>query len=138
MYDVSENRVVLDQDHYNRDIHCLMDLIDIEDPDVANMLIDMQSIESVVLIARDADARNLMSDRYRVPRNCRIAYTKEGNTYYPDPNYKSYAGRVGQKARYLQVSVEETIRYSRLFQLSSFTVNGNVDSAVSWRRRWNF
>jgi len=107
---VSENKVRLNPDDAGRDVHCLMDVMDIEDADVANMLVDMLSIETVLLIANDREARHMMSERSRVPPNCRVGHTKEGNIYHPDPNYRSYAGRVGLRARYLQVSVEDTIR----------------------------
>lgn len=82
----------------------------IEDPDVANILIDMHGVEQTLLIRNDNDARYYLSDCNRTPQNCRVAVTKDGNIYHPDPNYRSYAGRVNKSARYLQASVEDTIR----------------------------
>lgn len=87
-----------------------MDMLIIEDADVANMLIDMANIEQLLLIQEDRDARHFLSDVNRVPYNCKRAITREGNMYYPDPNYKTYSGRVQRSARYLQASVEDAIR----------------------------
>ena len=87
-----------------------MDMLIIDDPDVANAFIDMNQIEQVLLIRDDKDARYLLSDSNRVPHNCKNAMTKEGNTYFPDPNYRSYYGKA-QRSQYLQSSVEEAIRY---------------------------
>lgn len=93
-----------------KDIHCLMDVLIIEDPDVANVLIDLQQIEQVLLVRSETDAQYYLSDASRVPRNCKLAMTKEGNRYHPDPSYRSYAGRVARTARYLQASLEDAIR----------------------------
>ena len=87
-----------------------MDMLIIDDNDVTNVLIDLHSIEQVLLIGNDRDARYLLADSSRVPYNCKSAITKEGITYFPDPNYRSYCNRVGNTARYLQASVEDAIR----------------------------
>ena len=63
-----------------------------------------------ILIQEDRDARFFLSDVNKVPRNCKKAITREGNMYFPDPNYKTYSGRVQRTARYLQASVEDAIR----------------------------
>ena len=94
----------------SKDIHCLMDLLVIEDPDVANILIDLQHIEQVLMISHERDAQFYLSEQCRVPRNCVLAMVKEGNKYYPDPNYRSYGGKAHKSARYLQASVEDAIR----------------------------
>ena len=99
----------MDGELHRKDIHCLQDVLIIEHADVANYLIDMASIESILLIREDSDAQYYMSDRRLVPKKCHKAYTKEGYLYFPDPSYRSYAGRV-DRARFLQVSVEETVR----------------------------
>lgn len=87
-----------------------MDLLIIDDPDVANILIDLTSIEQILCIGDDRDARYLLADASRVPQNCKSAITKEGNTYFPDPNYRSYAGKASKTATLLQASVEDAIR----------------------------
>ena len=110
MYNVQENKVYIDEDLRSKDIHCLLDMLIIEDPDIANILIDMHSVEQILLIRDDKDARHYLMDSSRTPHNCRMAITKGGNTYHPDPNYRTYSGKVGNSARYLQASVEDTIR----------------------------
>lgn len=86
-----------------------MDMLIIDDPDIANILIDLNSIEQVLLICDDRDARHMLADINLVPQNCKSAITKEGNTYHPDPNYRSYCGKVKNTAQLLQASVEEAI-----------------------------
>lgn len=110
MYDVRANKVYCSPEVQSKGMHCLFDMLIIEDPDVANILIDMSAIEQVLLVTSDSDARYYLSDVNRVPPNCRSAITKDGNTYFPDPNYRSYGGRL-RKAQFLQASVQEAIRY---------------------------
>ena len=107
---MSNYKVQCRQDFPAKDIHCLLDMLIIEDPEVANILIDLNNIEQVLLIRNEADAQDLLSDLHNVPVNCKNAITKEGNKYFPDPNYRSYSGRVGKTARFLQASVEDAIR----------------------------
>lgn len=101
-----------DQEMNNRGMHCLLDMLIIEDPDVANILIDLNHIEEVMLIRDDRDARVCLSEASRVPPNCRTAITKQCNRYFPDPNYRCYSSNVrgNPAARYLQASVEDAIR----------------------------
>lgn len=111
MHDVSRYKVECNSELQARDIHCLMDMLIIEDVDVANILIDMATIEQVLLIGDERDASFLLSDANKVPHNCKSAITKEGNTYYPDPNYRSYSGKAPKTPQFLQASVEDAIRY---------------------------
>lgn len=92
--------------------------MDISDPVVANCLIDQREVECVLLIPTSKEASDIMSDATKVPRNCKRAFTQQGDTFYPDPHYRSYGGPRGLKARYLQVSVTDTIKYVRLPLLS--------------------
>ncbi|PNF21805.1 hypothetical protein B7P43_G08450 [Cryptotermes secundus] len=50
-----------------------------------------------------------MSNARQVPRNCKRAITKKGDQFYPDPNYRMYAGDGNTRARYLQVSMQNAI-----------------------------
>lgn len=110
LYNTGERKVQCSPDFESRGIHCLMDMLIIDDADVANVLIDMVGIELILLIREESDARKLLSDSSRVPLNCKNAITKGGNTYYPDPNYRSYSGK-NPKNQLLQTSVEDVVRY---------------------------
>jgi len=82
----------------------------IEDPVVANCLIDQWDIECVLLIPTIDEARMIMSIATKVPRNCKRAFTLNGDTFFPDPNYRTYGGRCGIRAKYLQVSTMEAMQ----------------------------
>lgn len=85
--------------------------MEITDVTVANTLIDQKSIEQVILIPTSEEACNVMDKFQSVPRNCRQAITKHADLFYPDPNYKTYGGRVTPNSRpkFLQVSSGDAI-----------------------------
>jgi len=82
----------------------------IEDSIVANSLIDQCEIECVLLIPTNKEACEIMSNAMRVPKNCKRAFTQRGDTFYPDPNYRTYSGKYGMRAKYLQVSTMQAIQ----------------------------
>ncbi|KAK2582068.1 hypothetical protein KPH14_002772 [Odynerus spinipes] len=88
----------------------MLEAMDISDPVVANCLIDQWEIECVLLIPTSQEACEIMSDANKVPRNCKRALTQQGDMFYPDPNYRTYGGRRGLRAKFLQVSTKEAIR----------------------------
>ncbi|OAD58463.1 Structural maintenance of chromosomes protein 6 [Eufriesea mexicana] len=87
----------------------LLDAMDISDPIVANCLIDQREVECVLLIPTSKEAAEIMSDGTKVPRNCKRTFTQHGDTFFPDPHYRSYGGPRGLKAKFLQVSVTDAI-----------------------------
>ena len=50
-----------------------------------------------------------MEDSRHVPHNCKRAITKNGDLFFPAPNYRSYSGNV-RETRFLQVSPEQAIK----------------------------
>uniref|UniRef100_A0A671P4Z8 Structural maintenance of chromosomes protein 6 n=1 Tax=Sinocyclocheilus anshuiensis TaxID=1608454 RepID=A0A671P4Z8_9TELE len=83
----------------------VLQALDIENPVVANCLIDMRGIETILLIKNAKDARRVMQSEDR-PRNCREAFTREGDQVY----YNRYYSSEQNRALYLSRDVEEEIR----------------------------
>ncbi|XP_011637103.1 structural maintenance of chromosomes protein 6 [Pogonomyrmex barbatus] len=88
----------------------LLEAMVIEDSVVANCLIDQREIECILLIPTNDEACIIMSDVTKVPKNCKQAFTLRGDIFYPDPNYRTYAGKCGIRAKYLQVSTMEAMQ----------------------------
>ncbi|XP_016296357.1 structural maintenance of chromosomes protein 6-like [Sinocyclocheilus anshuiensis] len=63
-------------------LYCL----NIENPVITNCLIDMRSIESILIIKENARARNVMQGS-RPPKNCREAFTADGDQVYTNRYY---------------------------------------------------
>ncbi|KAM3858880.1 structural maintenance of chromosomes protein 6-like [Diretmus argenteus] len=79
--------------------------LEIEDPVVANCLIDQRGIESILLIKNRAEARRVMQDR-NPPRNCTQAFSQDGDQIFTNRSYTAEQTR----ANYLSGDVEEEIR----------------------------
>lgn len=86
----------------------VLQALEIEDPIVANCLIDQKSIESILLIKNRTEARGVMQGP-NPPANCIQAYSKEGDQIYTNRNYTAEQTR----ANYLSGDVEEEIRHIR-------------------------
>ncbi|KAK2721613.1 hypothetical protein QYM36_003795, partial [Artemia franciscana] len=87
----------------------LMEELICDDPDMMNLLIDTFNIYSVALIESEQDAMDYMSERHLVPRNCSVGYTKKGQVFYPDPNYRVYPSRVSTQT-FLQEKTEDIVQ----------------------------
>ncbi|XP_056600380.1 structural maintenance of chromosomes protein 6-like [Triplophysa dalaica] len=83
----------------------VLQALDIENSVVANCLIDMRGIETILLIKNARDARRVMQGGHP-PHNCREAFTREGDQVYNNRYYSSDQHR----ALYLSRDVEEDIR----------------------------
>ncbi|XP_057664311.1 structural maintenance of chromosomes protein 6 [Diorhabda carinulata] len=103
-HDVARNSV-----HEPNDCVSIYRAIDITDAVVSNCIVDNCSPENILLIPSDGMARDLLSDKRKVPKNCHQGITVGGDKYYPDPNYRTYASSY-RKARYLQVDIEDRAR----------------------------
>uniref|UniRef100_A0A3Q1HAV8 Structural maintenance of chromosomes protein 6 n=1 Tax=Anabas testudineus TaxID=64144 RepID=A0A3Q1HAV8_ANATE len=66
----------------------LLDIITATSPVIINCLIDMRGIESVLIIKEKDKARRVMQQG-RPPKNCREAFTVEGDQVYPNRYYTS-------------------------------------------------
>ena len=86
----------------------ILSLLKIDNANVANVLIDLAKVERIIIMDRDAVAKDLLSSAQSVPRNLLYALTCDFNQFYPAPNYRSYA--INQNKRgvsMLQTSVAE-------------------------------
>ncbi|XP_059213121.1 structural maintenance of chromosomes protein 6-like [Centropristis striata] len=84
----------------------VLQALEIEDPIVANCLIDQRGIESILLIKNRAEARKVMQGK-NPPQNCILAFSKDGDQIYNNRNYTAEQTR----ANYLSGDVEEEIRH---------------------------
>uniref|UniRef100_A0A8D0AIS5 Structural maintenance of chromosomes protein 6 n=1 Tax=Sander lucioperca TaxID=283035 RepID=A0A8D0AIS5_SANLU len=94
----------------------VLQALEIEDPVVANCLIDQRGIESILLIKNRTEARRLMQGK-NPPRNCNQAFSKEGDQIFNNRSYTAEQTR----ANYLSGDVEEEIRCVEI--LSCFSVS---------------
>uniref|UniRef100_A0AAQ4QZP3 Structural maintenance of chromosomes protein 6 n=1 Tax=Gasterosteus aculeatus aculeatus TaxID=481459 RepID=A0AAQ4QZP3_GASAC len=83
----------------------VLQALEIEDPVVANCLIDQRGIESILLIKNRTEARRIMQSR-NPPQHCSQAFSKEGDQIFSNRNYTAEQTR----ANYLSGDVEEEIR----------------------------
>ncbi|KAK9874057.1 hypothetical protein WA026_002412 [Henosepilachna vigintioctopunctata] len=105
VHDVTNNKVQAPPDCIG-----LFDVLEFEDPVVANCVIDESSIEGILLIPSDDRAMTLLSNKAHVPSKCSQGITIKGDRYFPDPNYKSYCSDYHQ-AQYLQIDASEHLRH---------------------------
>ncbi|KAM8832240.1 structural maintenance of chromosomes protein 6 isoform 1-T2 [Spinachia spinachia] len=84
----------------------VLQALEIEDPVVANCLIDQRGIESILLIKNRTEARRIMQGR-NPPQHCNQAFSKEGDQIFTNRNYTAEQTR----ANYLSGDVEEEIRH---------------------------
>lgn len=86
VFDVSNKSVQADSKSVR-----LMDLIIVENPNVMNCLIDMHSIETILLTNDFHHATKITSKRENVPNNLtHVILTEPYTLFYPAPSYRSY------------------------------------------------
>ncbi|OWK63342.1 Structural maintenance of chromosomes protein 6 [Lonchura striata] len=86
VYDTSQRGV------YHPEFPSVLTALEIDNPVVANCLIDMRGIERVLLIKNNRRAREVMQHN-RPPRNCREAFTAEGDQVFERRYYSSSSAR---------------------------------------------
>uniref|UniRef100_A0A8C3T2F1 Structural maintenance of chromosomes protein 6 n=1 Tax=Chelydra serpentina TaxID=8475 RepID=A0A8C3T2F1_CHESE len=95
--------------------------LEIDNAVVANCLIDMRSIETILLIKSNQKAREVMQSN-RPPKNCREAFTAEGDQVFERRYYSSDNTR----PKFLSKDVEAEISHlqeeveNKMAQLSTF------------------
>ncbi|XP_052436639.1 structural maintenance of chromosomes protein 6 [Carassius gibelio] len=84
----------------------VLECINVENPVMTNCLIDMRGIESILIIKENARARKVMQGS-RPPKNCREAFTGDGDQVYTN---RYYTAEHEVLAQYLGGDPEAEIR----------------------------
>ncbi|NXI80666.1 SMC6 protein, partial [Rhipidura dahli] len=100
IYDTSQRAV------HHPEFPSVLTALEIDNPVVANCLIDMRGIETVLLIKSNRKAREVMQCN-RPPKNCREAFTAEGDQVFERRYYSSTYVR----PRFLSQDVEAEISH---------------------------
>ncbi|NXN85294.1 SMC6 protein, partial [Bombycilla garrulus] len=100
IYDTSQRAV------HHPEFPSVLTALEIDNPVVANCLIDMRGIETVLLIKNSRRAREVMQSN-RPPRNCKEAFTAEGDQVFELRYYSSNFVR----PKYLSQDVEAEISH---------------------------
>ncbi|NWT19870.1 SMC6 protein, partial [Vireo altiloquus] len=100
IYDTSQRAV------HHPEFPSVLTALEIDNPVVANCLIDMRGIETILLIKSSRKAREVMQCN-RPPKNCREAFTAEGDQVFERRYYSSSFVR----PRFLSQDVESEISH---------------------------
>uniref|UniRef100_A0A6G1RB21 Structural maintenance of chromosomes protein 6 n=1 Tax=Hypotaenidia okinawae TaxID=2861861 RepID=A0A6G1RB21_9GRUI len=100
VYDVRHRGV------YHPEFPSVLTALEIDNAVVANCLIDVRGIETILLIKSSSKAREVMQSN-RPPRNCREAFTAEGDQVFERRYYSSDYVR----PKFLSKDVEADIRH---------------------------
>ncbi|NXI01462.1 SMC6 protein, partial [Pachycephala philippinensis] len=100
IYDTSQRAV------HHPEFPSVLTALEIDNPVVANCLIDMRGIETILLIKSNRKAREVMQCN-RPPKNCREAFTGDGDQVFERRYYSSTSVR----PRFLSQDVESEIRH---------------------------
>ncbi|KAK3592068.1 hypothetical protein CHS0354_019324 [Potamilus streckersoni] len=89
----------------------IIDVIEPENPMVANILIDQRTVENILLIPEGREARHVMdpSTSPGPPVNCREAFTLRGDQVFCHPTLRYYSNMM-DKPKFLTSNVEEDIK----------------------------
>ncbi|KTG43510.1 hypothetical protein cypCar_00026414 [Cyprinus carpio] len=115
----------------------VLDCLNIENPVITNCLIDMRGIESILIIKESARARKVMQGS-RPPKNCREAFTADGDQVYTNRYYTTEHEVLAQylggdpEAEIRQVLVESELENNQA-QLSRFQLHlGSVREDIQY------
>ncbi|NXC95862.1 SMC6 protein, partial [Certhia familiaris] len=100
IYDTSQRAV------HHPEFPSVLTALEIDNPVVANCLIDMRGIETVLLIKSSRKAREIMQCN-RPPKNCKEAFTAEGDQVFERRYYSSNFSR----PKFLSQDVEAEISH---------------------------
>uniref|UniRef100_A0A8D8SCH2 Structural maintenance of chromosomes protein 6 n=2 Tax=Cacopsylla melanoneura TaxID=428564 RepID=A0A8D8SCH2_9HEMI len=96
--------------HYNN----VFSNLEIEDPVVSNILIELTNCQGTILIEDNKTAHALLSNPRNVPANTVLGYTPDGSKHFPNSGrgvYKTYQGSLNSKVpRFVQTEQTTLIR----------------------------
>ncbi|KAI5740084.1 hypothetical protein M8J76_000353 [Diaphorina citri] len=88
--------------------------LEIDDPVVSNIIIELTSCQRILLIEDNGTAHHLLSDSHNVPANTKMGYTPDGSKHFPNKGssvYKTYQGNLNSKVpRFVQTEQTTLIR----------------------------
>ncbi|XP_040916614.1 structural maintenance of chromosomes protein 6 isoform X1 [Toxotes jaculatrix] len=115
----------------------VLDVITATSPVIVNCLIDMRGIESILIIKEKDKARRVMQQG-RPPKNCREAFTVEGDQVYPNRYYTSdfsmskyFGGDLETEISMLESDLENHQAQLSRFQLHVTLVTEDIMSMES-------
>ncbi|KAA0710832.1 Structural maintenance of chromosomes protein 6 [Triplophysa tibetana] len=100
----------------------VLDALNIENPVVTNCLIDMRSIECILIIKEKACARKVMQGS-RPPKNCREAFTADGDQVY---SHRYYTPENEVLVKAVESEVENNKAQLSRFQLHLSSVKEDI------------
>ena len=88
-------------------------MLDVEDPNVMNVLIDQCTVESILLIKTREEAQRVITRE--CPQGARAAFTLDGDQVLQDAHYSNKSGKMGILRESVEAAVrEEEARHSAL------------------------
>ncbi|XP_036981226.1 structural maintenance of chromosomes protein 6 isoform X2 [Acanthopagrus latus] len=122
---------------HHPDYPSVLDMITAANPVIINCLIDMRGIESILIIKEKDKARKVMQHG-RPPKNCREAFTVEGDQVFPNRYYTSefsmakyLGGDIETELSMLESDLENHQAQLSRFQLHVTSVSEQIVSMES-------
>lgn len=119
------------------DYPTVLDMINATTPVIINCLIDMRGIETILIVKEKDKARRIMQ-KGRPPKNCREAFTAEGDQVFPNRYYTSefsmakyLSGDIETEINLLQSELENLKAQLSRFQLQVNSVSEDIVSMES-------
>ncbi|XP_037541399.1 structural maintenance of chromosomes protein 6-like [Nematolebias whitei] len=119
----------------------VLQALEIEDPVVANCLIDQRGIESILLIKNRTEARRVMQGS-NPPANCTQAFSKDGDQNFNNRTYSSdqnraicLSGDVEEEIRHLERELENQKAQKSRFQQQMGKLDEDVKQNQGLQRR---
>uniref|UniRef100_A0A3B5B604 Structural maintenance of chromosomes protein 6-like n=1 Tax=Stegastes partitus TaxID=144197 RepID=A0A3B5B604_9TELE len=106
----SEKLHNIDGKAYHPEYPSVPDVITATSPVIVNCLIDMRGIESILIIKEKDKARRVMQQG-RPPKNCREAFTAEGDQVYPNRYYTSDFSMAKYLGGDLETEIEKQLQF---------------------------